>query len=107
MSDRSRQAPLPPGTRPIAEAIGANDTLADLGRRLRESNERLKALSALLPGPMRAGVQAGPLDEEGWTLLASNNAVSVKLRQMRPALEAHLRQRGFADRPLRIKVLSR
>ena len=55
---------------------------------------------------MRPFVKAGPIDEAGWTLLATNSAVSAKLRQMLPALEAHLRSLGLADPPVRVKMLS-
>ena len=77
-----------------------------LSRRLRESQARLQAVLPLLPPAMRASVKAGPIDEAGWTLLASNGAVSAKLRQLVPALEAQLRSQGWQGPPVRVKMLS-
>lgn len=104
---RSRQAPLPPGTRSIAEALGHSEALVSLGQRLRASNGRMAAVQPLLPPALRAHVRPGPLDDEGWTLLADNQAVSAKLRHLVPALEAQLRQTGWPPLPLRVKVLAR
>lgn len=90
----------------IDQALADSEPLALLGRRMRESQERLAAILPLLPLPMRSSVRAGPIDETGWNLLASSNAVAAKLRQMLPALEAHLRTRGWPGPPLRVKLLS-
>ena len=73
---------------------------------MRESQDRLTAITPLLPPAMRASVRAGPIDETAWSLLATNNAVAAKLRQMLPALEAHLRSQGWSGPPLRVKLLS-
>ena len=102
----SRPPALPPGTRAIDQALAACEPLASLSRRLRESQARLDAVLPLLPPSMRQSVKAGPIDEAGWTLLASNGAVSAKLRQLVPALEAHLRSQGWAGPPVRVKMLS-
>ena len=98
--------PLPPGTQAVAQALRANETLGLLTQRIRDSQARLAALQPLLPPAMRALVKAGPIDAEAYTLLVGNQAVSAKLRQMLPALEAHLRTRGWDGPPLRIKLLS-
>ena len=102
----SRPPALPPGTRTIDQALAASEPLASLSRRLRESQARLDAVLPLLPLSMRQSIKAGPIDEAGWTLLASNGAVSAKLRQLVPALEAHLRSQGWAGPPVRVKMLS-
>ncbi len=99
-------APLPPGTRGIDQALAGNQALAALVQRMRESEARLAAVRPLLPPPMRAHVKPGPLDEEGWTLLATNPAVSAKLRQMLPTLQNRLQHSGFDARPVRVKLLS-
>ena len=97
---------LPSFTRTIDQALADSEPLAALSRRLRESQLRLDAVLPLLPPAMRASVKAGPIDEAGWTLLATNGAVSAKLRQMVPALEAHLRLKGWAGPPVRVKMLN-
>jgi hypothetical protein len=97
---------LPPGTQAVSSALRANETLGLLTQRIRDSQARLATLQPLLPPAMRPQVKAGPIDAEGYTLLVGNQAVSAKLRQMLPALEAHLRSRGWDGPPLRIKLLT-
>ena len=99
-------APLPSGTQGIAQALRGSDPLTLLTRRVQESQRRLAALQAVLPPAMRPQVKAGPIDDDGWTLLAGNQAVSAKLRQMLPALEAHLKSQGWDGPPLRVKLLA-
>lgn len=53
---------------------------------------------------MAAHVRAGPLDAEGWSLLAANPAVAAKLRQLQPRLDAALADSGWPALALRIKV---
>ena len=103
---KQSSAPLPSGTQGIADALAHSEPLAQLTRRMQESQARLAAIAPLLPLPMRQQVKAGPIDEAGWTLLVGNNAVSAKLRQMVPALEAHLRSRGWDGPPVRVKLLN-
>ena len=101
-----RLSPLPSHTLGINQALAGSEPLVLLTRRVRESQDRLKAITPLLPPAMRTCVRAGPIDEAAWSLLATNNAVAAKLRQMLPALEAHLRTQGWNGPPLRIKLLS-
>ncbi|MDH4391326.1 MAG: hypothetical protein QE285_07870 [Aquabacterium sp.] len=103
---RSRNTPLPSHTLGIGDALAGSEPLALLARRMRESQDRLAAIIPLLPPAMRASVRAGPIDDEGWSLLASSSAVAAKLRQMLPALEAHLRICGWNGPALRVKLLS-
>ena len=103
---RRASPPLPSSTLPIDQALAGNATLALLTRRVRESQDRLTSITPLLPLAMRDSVRAGPIDEAGWSLLASSNAVAAKLRQMLPALEAHLRTCGWDGPPLRVKLLT-
>ena len=92
---------------PLQQAAQESPTFARLSELVRASSDRLQAIRVLLPAPLRASVQAGPLDEGCWCLLVSSNAVAAKLRQLLPALEAHLSQKGLAVTSIRIKVLNR
>ncbi len=98
-------APLPSHTLGIHDALAASEPLAQLTRRIQDSQQRLAAITPLLAPPMRAFVKAGPIDETGWSLLAANSAVAAKLRQMLPALEAQLRSRGWDGPPIKVKLL--
>ena len=73
-------------------------------QRERGHPRRLAAIRPLLPAPLRAAVQAGPIDEGQWCLLVSSNAVAAKLRQFVPALQLHLESQGLAVSGIRIKV---
>ena len=93
---------LVPDPLPIGEALRLHEGLARLGWLMQESRRRLELVRPALPGALARFVQAGPLDEEGWTLLAANAAVAAKLRHLQPRLEQML-DAGHA-RPARVRV---
>ncbi len=103
---RTGSPPLPSRTLAIDEALAGSEPLALLARRMRASQERLATVQPLLPPAMRAAVRAGPIDDEGWSLLVGSNAVAAKLRQLVPAMEQRLRAQGFDGPPVRIKLLA-
>lgn len=88
----------------VATALERSETLASLLQRLRASQECLAVVRAILPPAMAAHVNAGPIDEEGWTLLAANAAVSAKLRQLQPRLMEALARRGIKVNAIRVRV---
>jgi hypothetical protein len=83
-----------------------NVSLANLSQRLKDSNARFDAIKPLLPGALSAHVKPGPVDDEGWSLLAANASVAAKLRQLQPRLEAALGDKGWQVAAIRIKVLT-
>ena len=102
-----KPAPSTPPALGIAEALRASAPLARLGERLRRSNEYLSAVRPALPSGLAAHVQAGPVDDEGWSLLCANASVAAKLRQLVPHLEQRLREGGHVVAAIRIKVQPR
>ncbi len=88
----------------LLQATEASPTLARLAELSRDSVARLKAVEALIPATLRASVRPGPVDAAQWCLLLDNNAAAAKLRQLVPALEAHLRTKGWENRSIRLKV---
>lgn len=92
---------------PLLQAAQESPTLASLVDRMRASSQRLQAVGSLLPAPLRQSVQAGPLEDGQWCLLASSNAVAAKLRQFVPALQLHLEKQGLPVAGIRIKVQAR
>ena len=98
---------LPGGTQAITQALAHCEPLTSLGQRMQASQARLTAVLPLLPPAMRSHVRAGPIDEAAWVLLADNQAVSAKLRQMLPALEAQLRLRGLGSPAVKVRILGR
>lgn len=101
------------GTKPLPQALSIraaldqSEPLLQLARRLQESNARFAAVQPVLPPALRAHVKAGPVDEQGWSLLAANAAVAAKLRHLCPLLQQTLEHAGFSARELRVKVLGR
>ncbi len=94
-------------TQSLLQAAQDSPTLAQLSQLMRESTQRLRALDLLIPPALRTAIQAGPIEGNAWCLLVSSNAAAAKLRQMLPALQAHLQTQGFDVQTIRVKVLSR
>jgi len=89
----------------FGQALSRHGTLAQLGARLQASQRHLAAISLALPGAMRQFVQAGTLDEQGWTVVAHNAAIATKLRHMQPVLLRLLQEQGLLlEGELRIRV---
>ncbi len=97
-------APVTPDPLRLRDALDRSAPLALLRQRLRESNARFDSVRGLLPAALAPHVRPGPLDADGWTLLAANTAVAAKLRQLQPRLEAALREQGWPAGALRIKI---
>ena len=88
----------------LQQASEDSPTLARLTALTRESTQRLQAIEMLLPVALRSTVQAGPIDGTTWCLLVKSNAAAAKLRQLLPALQAHLRSRGWEVNAIRLKI---
>jgi len=92
---------------PIAQALHESAPLGRLAERLRLSNTLFAAAAPAFPAGLAAHVSAGPVDDEGWSLLCSNAAVAAKLRQVVPHLEQRLRDAGQPVAAIRVKVQPR
>ena len=88
------------------QAIEQSVSLASMLQVHRQSVQYLQEVRGLLPPGMRDHVKAGPVDETGWCLLVQHNAAAAKLRQLLPALSAHLRAKGHPVNAIRVKVLT-
>lgn len=88
----------------LLQASQDSPTLAGLIALASESAARLKAIESLIPGTLRAAVKAGPIEGPVWCLVLDNNAAAAKIRQLLPALEAHLRVKGWDVNSIRVKV---
>ena len=88
----------------LLQAAEDSPTLAKLAALTRDSSARLHAIQLLIPPALRGAVQAGPIEGGTWCLLVKGNAAAAKLRQLLPALEAHLRRKGWEVNAIRLKV---
>ncbi|RZJ02429.1 MAG: hypothetical protein EOP39_22630 [Rubrivivax sp.] len=91
----------------VEQAVSETPTLARLVGLARESTDRLASILPLLPAGLRAGLQAGPIEDGSWCLLVPNASAAAKLRQLLPALLAHLRSGGWQVTAIRLKVQTR
>ena len=88
----------------LLQASQDSPTLARLTELTRDSVARLAAIQPLIPSNLRHAIQAGPIDGPVWCLLLDNNAAAAKIRQLLPAMEAHLRSKGWEVNSIRLKV---
>lgn len=88
----------------LQQASMESPTLARLTAMTQESQARWKAVQSLVPASLQPLVQPGPIDGATWCLLVKSNAVAAKIRQLAPALQAHLRHRGWEVTVIRLKV---
>jgi hypothetical protein len=88
----------------LQQAADESPTLSKLAQLARESGERLKAVEPMIPAPLRPAVRPGPIEGTAWCLLVDSNAAAAKLRQLVPALLAHLCGRGWEVTSIRLKV---
>ena len=102
----SRPHPKPPSGTPVMTAIEQSGSLAGLLQVQRQSAQYLSSIQAVLPPGLGAHIKAGPIDENGWCLLVQHNAAGAKLRQLLPAISAHLRAKGHPVNQIRVKVMS-
>ena len=88
----------------LRQALDGSEPLSRLLFRVQASRDCLAAVLPLLPQELRSAVQAGPLDDSGWTLLVANASVAAKLRQLLPVLNEALVAQSLTVAALRIKV---
>ena len=88
----------------LEQAAGAAPHLAFLTERIRASQQCLSDVEHLIPTALRRYVKAGPLDEGEWCILVGNAAASTKIRQLLPAIQKTLSQKGAQVTAIRIKV---
>lgn len=93
-------------THPVSlqQATQDSPVLARLSELCSDSSARLKAVEPMIPAVLRSAVTAGPIDGLNWCLIVNSNAAAAKLRQLLPALMAHLRSKGWQVNVIRIKV---
>jgi hypothetical protein len=88
----------------LLQATQESPMLARLSELSQESLARLRAVEAMIPAVLRSAVTAGPIDGPNWCLIVNSNAAAAKIRQLLPAMQAHLRTKGWQVNAIRLKV---
>ena len=88
----------------VLEATQESPTLARLAELVIDSASRLKSVEHLIPPLLRSGIKAGPVEGTVWCLVLDNNAIASKLRQLIPAMQSHLRIKGWDVTQIRLKI---
>ena len=88
----------------LQQAADESPMLAQLAALTRESSERLRAVQTLVPPALRPALQAGPIEGTTWCIVVKSNAAAAKLRQLLPAMQAHLRSKGWQVNVIRLKI---
>jgi hypothetical protein len=97
-------APSPRTAQPVGQSLAADDGLVRLLARVQASQARLEAVADAIPAALRPHVRSGPLDDDGWTILAANAAVAAKLRHLVPLLAQMLHEKGWEATSIRVRV---
>jgi hypothetical protein len=92
---------------PLQQAMASSAPLTRLFQRLEESNARFESVRQVVPALLFQQRRPGPVDSEGWSLLAANAAVAAKLRHVKPLLDKALLEAGWPVVAIRIKVQQR
>ncbi len=100
----SSYRPMVPDVPPVQRALERSEPLSSLLQRLRRSQQCMEAIKNVLPAGLLPYIHAGPVDDEGWTLLVGNAAISAKLRQLQPRLMETLAKKGLKVNAIRIRV---
>lgn len=88
----------------LLQASQEAPALASLLALVRESSQRLEAITPLIPVLLRPSVQAGPIEGDTWCLMVKNNAVAAKMRQLLPLLQTRLQAQGWQVHTIRLKI---
>ena len=89
----------------VEQAASEAPSLASLVALTRESSARYQLVEFLIPPMLRPAIKPGPIEGDQWCLLVANNACAAKLKQLLPAMAAHLRVKGYPTTDIRLKVL--
>lgn len=89
----------------LAQAASEAPVLSKLFQQAKQSQIMLGQIASLIPQSMRSTLQSGPLEQQEWCLIVPNSAVAAKLRQLIPALCAHLRTKGHDIQSIRLRVV--
>lgn len=88
----------------LQQAAQEFPAFAHLSNLAAESSARLQSIHALIPTALHSAIKAGPIDGTTWCIILDSNAAAAKIRQLLPAMESHLRTKGWDVESIRLKI---
>jgi len=88
----------------LQQATLESPVLTRLSELTTESAARLKRVEPIIPKALLSGLRPAPIDGAEWCIFVSSNAAAAKLRQLVPALLAHLRSGGIEVNAIRLRI---
>ena len=88
----------------LLQASQNSPTLARLAELTLDSKNRLKSVEFLIPPGLRDFITSGPIEGPTWCLILGSSSAAAKLRQLLPAMAAHLRVKGWDVNVIRLKI---
>ncbi len=89
----------------VLKAAQSAPGLAQLLAQAARSRSQIEDLKGLVPANMLNQLKSGPLEGGHWILMLKSPAFAAKVRQMGPAICAHLRSRGWDIQTITVKVI--
>ena len=96
--------PQRPATVSLQQATRESPILSQLMHAAAQSNARLAAVQEIIPMTLHASVFAGALDSQTWCIILGSAGTMAKIRQLLPAIELQLKQKGFPTLAIRMKI---
>ena len=88
----------------LLQASQNSPTLARLAELTLDSKNRFKSIEFLIPVGLRVYITPGPIEGSTWCLILGTASAAAKLRQLIPAMAAHLRVKGWDVNVIRLKI---
>jgi hypothetical protein len=89
----------------VLKAAQSAPGLAQLIAQASRSRSQVDDLTGLVPDLILKQIHSGPMESGNWILMLKSSASAAKLRQMGPAICAHLRSKGWDIQSITVRVI--
>jgi hypothetical protein len=89
----------------VLKAAQSAPGLAQLIAQASRSRSQVDDLTGLVPALILKQIHSGPMESGNWILMLKSGASAAKLRQMGPAICAHLRSKGWDIQSITVRVI--
>ncbi|MEI6769235.1 MAG: hypothetical protein WCL48_09815 [Betaproteobacteria bacterium] len=89
----------------VLKAAQSAPGLAQLIAQASRSRSQVDDLTGLVPALILKQIHSGPMESGNWILMLRSGASAAKLRQMGPAICAHLRSKGWDIQSITVRVI--